>query len=290
MLVQVGQLNPIRLASVEALRSACKQHDGQGIPIYSHLLANPRPLDSTVLYYEKKRLIGFLSAYFFYEKTCEMAVMIHPEHRRKRIATVLLSEISPLLMVQNIERLIFTTPFTVDHGTCWLQKYGFEYINSEYDMERNDLTVPEVVPIPDFHIRTLTDTDHAFCSTMDQVCFGKGEVPDARFYEWLYDPSYTIFVAEYQGVTVGKAHIHWQLQRTHLTDIAILPEWRRKGFANALLAHCIQYILSTGKSAMVLQVETQNQKALQLYTQLGFVVTNSCDYWQVPLTDFQSAL
>jgi ribosomal protein S18 acetylase RimI-like enzyme len=279
MLIQVQQTSKVQHKDLRDLNAQCKQADGNSIPIYEYLLEEERVLPSTFLYYEQKQLVGFLSAFFFYENACEIALMVAPDHRGKGIASQLLRALKPLVDSQEIATLIFSMLPGAGEA-AQLTTRGFQYQSSEYQMLR-DITTP-LKEQQVLSVRKAQEEDVATLCLLDLLCFPTQQNNlDKRLRSLIQDPQYTIFVAELNGVLIGKAHIHWQEDHARLTDIAITPQLQGLGFGTNLMSHCINYALKMGKSNLLLDVETSNQNALRLYTNLGFFSINSCDFWAI---------
>lgn len=57
----------------------------------------------------------------------------------------------------------------------------------------------------------------------------------------------------------------------HVVDVCVLPQYRRRGVARAVLAHLID---EAGGRQVTLRVWSQNVAAIRLYEGLGFVTTS----------------
>lgn len=279
MLSTTNQLNENQLKDLEQLTTLCKKTDGSIPNLYTHLLAQARILPTITLYYEKEQLTGFLSIYFFYDDAIEVTLLIHPEARRKGIAKQLLQSMLPLVEEHNYPKLIFSSPAHLNDR--WLPNLGFTYQQSEYYMERHNLN-PLLDHQKQLTFRTATIKDIPQLCFLDEACFQKthGEL-EPRFQHILSDRHYQIMLAFDENNLVGKAHLRWQKQGATLSDIAVFPAKQGQGFGTALITYCINHALSEGKPHLSLDVETHNQKALELYTRLGFLTQNACDYWMI---------
>ncbi len=281
MLSKTNQLNKEQLNDLEQLKTVCKKNDGSAPNLYTHLLTQKRNFPTILLSYDKKQLVGFLSVFFFYEDAVEVSLLVHPNYRRRGVAKKLLQNILPLVKEQGFFKLIFSSPSRLHNH--WLPDLGFSYLHSEYYMERHDLN-----PLLDYKqnltYRTATEQDIPLLCVLDEACFFKTQVElIPRFEHILSDRTYQIVLAFEDNHLVGKAHIRWDHHGATLSDIAVLPIRQGKGLGTALISHCINYALSEGKPNLNLDVETHNQKALNLYTRLGFLTQNSCDYWEIDL-------
>lgn len=294
-----NQLNNTQIAAVERLAEDCTIVDG-GLPIiYWDLLAEQRATDNNIMAFQGERLVGFLSAYFFYEKACEISLMVAPDYRRQGLARNLLRAIIPLLVGKQVDSLILSSPAITTKP--WQTKVGFFYRSSEYIMERNSYE-PIFLAKDTLSVRIATVDDIPQLCKVDATCFSNHlELNSpfctaypfemaARFDSLLTDTHYTILLAHLAQAPVGKAHIRWHEKGANFSDIAILPSYQGQGLGSQLLIYSIHHALTKGKIKLTLTVETSNQQALDLYTRYGFKVKNVYDYWTISLDKLRSLL
>ncbi|KTD33809.1 hypothetical protein Lnau_2101 [Legionella nautarum] len=279
MLIFNNQLDHNQLSEVHKLATLCREVDSSSPPLYPHILEQKRANDSNLLFFEESKLIGFLSVYFFYANACEVTVIIAPSHRRQGIAKRLLQTIMPLLLAKQMDTLLFATPTEVNKR--WLSQLGFSYHNSEYQMQRHSYE-PILITKQRLQIRKASEKDMLDLCTIDELCFPE-EQDDmiARFNSLLEENNYTVLLAFYQGRAIGKAHIRWQSDNAILSDIAILPHSQGQGLGSELLSFCINHALSLGITKLILDVETSNHNALNLYMRHDFKTINATDYWAI---------
>ncbi|KAB7704484.1 ribosomal-protein-alanine N-acetyltransferase [Bacillus aerolatus] len=77
-------------------------------------------------------------------------------------------------------------------------------------------------------------------------------------------------VAEWQGQLVGYCGMWLVLDESQITNIAILPEYRGKGFGERLFVCVMNAAKKRGASLMTLEVRVSNESAQNLYKKLGF--------------------
>ncbi len=78
---------------------------------------------------------------------------------------------------------------------------------------------------------------------------------------------------EQDGKTVACGGTHFETpQYVHLGNIHVLPEYRRRGYAIAIVLDICQAIILDGRTASLF-VETINESAISLYEKLGFEVS-----------------
>ncbi|TAL58561.1 MAG: GNAT family N-acetyltransferase [Legionella sp.] len=288
MIESSNQLNAQQLQNLMQLKTKCKQVDGSVPNLYPHILVQSRTFPVNLFYYEQDELLGFLSVFFFYDEAVEVALLVHPSARRKGIASQLLQTIIPQVQSYGISELIFSSPTHLNDS--WLKNLNLVYLNSEYCMERDDLN-----PLLDYNqslsFREATAKDILILCALDEACFPKKNAKSAERFQQIFDDrNYQIFIVLQNNQPIGKAHLRWEHQGVTLSDIAILPALQAKGYGSALIAYCVNYALGEGKPYVSLDVETHNQRALNLYVRLGFVVQNACDYWSIKAAALQQSL
>jgi ribosomal protein S18 acetylase RimI-like enzyme len=281
MIKKTNQLDTNQLKELEQLRAFCKKTDGSTPNLYTHILNQPRSFPASLLYYEKQQLVGFLGAYFFYNEAVEISLLVHPLYRRRAIGKKLINSILPLIQSQNYKILIFSSPAQLNN--IWLLSNGYSYLHTEHYMERDDLN-----PLLDYKqiltFRTAISDDIPLLCAFDDACFPNKQVDAVDRFQHLIDGrEYQIILAYQNNNPVGKAHLRWQADGATLSDIAILPALQGKGLGTSLITYCINLALSEGKPHLNLDVETHNERALKLYTRLGFLTKNACDYWSIDI-------
>jgi len=76
------------------------------------------------------------------------------------------------------------------------------------------------------------------------------------------------------------------LDELHLNNLAVLPEFRRKGIASALLEFVLQYGVGLGARRATLEMRRSNDHARLLYERFGFSRAGvRKDYYSKPVED-----
>lgn len=64
-----------------------------------------------------------------------------------------------------------------------------------------------------------------------------------------------------------------------VANVAVHPDFRRRGIARQLMDHTLRYVRGIGGTVIMLQVKQQNDAAQQLYRDLGFKVIGDVSSW-----------
>ena len=78
-------------------------------------------------------------------------------------------------------------------------------------------------------------------------------------------------VAEVDGRVVGYAGAWLILDESHITNIALLQEYRGQGIGRRLTHDLLQYLSNLGAAYATLEVRRSNAVAQGLYVSLGFI-------------------
>ncbi len=57
----------------------------------------------------------------------------------------------------------------------------------------------------------------------------------------------------------------------YISVVTVLPEYRNNGYAKTLIKSCIEYLKSTGKKKIIIDVKSDNINAFNLYKKIGFI-------------------
>ncbi|MDF1683732.1 MAG: GNAT family N-acetyltransferase [Legionellaceae bacterium] len=290
MLSRSQQLDHISLVALQSLLTACQAIDGHVIPTYPHLLAEHRQGPPSLLYYDEGVLVGFLAAFHFQPHTCEVSLLVDPNHRKQHIATALwhtmLSSVHAIRPA--IKHLMISTPH--DFNLNRFKHHDFHFQHSEFDMEYLSNTPPQLSH-PSLVIRPAEHAHINHLCIIDKACFNPNrQHAELRFKRAIDNPDIHIFVAEHAGQVIGQVQLHFEKNQVRLTDLAVLPAWQGQGFGQAITSYCLNYMFKHNKNRMTLIVAAKNQQALRLYQNLGFKIYNAVDYYKHDLTDFKRDL
>lgn len=87
----------------------------------------------------------------------------------------------------------------------------------------------------------------------------------------LSNPLSLWLVAEEDGKLIGYVGSQSVAPEADVMNLAVAPEWRKKGIGRALMAALIAQLHSRGITALFLEVRISNLPAQNLYRGLGFV-------------------
>jgi [ribosomal protein S18]-alanine N-acetyltransferase len=119
-----------------------------------------------------------------------------------------------------------------------------------------------------FRFMTLNDIDAVL-----QVEHASFTVPWSReaFYnELVYNRYAKYIVMVHEGRIIGYAGMWVVIDEAHITNVAVLPEFRGKNLGEALMRKLMETAKQLGAVTMTLEVRVSNHVAQSLYRKLGF--------------------
>lgn len=81
---------------------------------------------------------------------------------------------------------------------------------------------------------------------------------------------YACFGLQLDKALAGYSVYNWGAGESHLLNLCIHPDWRKKGFGKILLEHSISHARSLDCQVMYLEVRPSNVNAAVLYRRRGF--------------------
>ncbi|WDH76215.1 MULTISPECIES: ribosomal protein S18-alanine N-acetyltransferase [Exiguobacterium] len=123
----------------------------------------------------------------------------------------------------------------------------------------------------DVKIRRMTWLDVEEVTKVEKASFSIPWTKEAFMNEMLRNEQAIYFVAVHDKRVVGFVGV-WQIvDEGHITNIAVLPEFRGQGIGNQLLAELVTFAKSKGLVGLTLEVRVSNVGAQKLYEQFGFM-------------------
>jgi ribosomal-protein-alanine N-acetyltransferase len=120
-------------------------------------------------------------------------------------------------------------------------------------------------------------------SEIEKLVFSAPWTKEALEFEFRQSHS---FVVECNEVCVGFAMMIEEGSIGHITNVAVDPEFHRRGIGRSLMSAIIVAGDRLFLDSLTLETRISNTQAQNLYSQVGFVATNiEVDYYDLPVED-----
>ena len=122
----------------------------------------------------------------------------------------------------------------------------------------------------EYSIRRMTMADVDGVAAVEAATFPTPWSRDA-FASEMKNAAARYLVAEKDGRIIGYAGAWIIIDESHITNIAVLSDYRGQGIGRALTAGLMQYLSNLGAAYATLEVRKSNAVAQNLYVSLGFI-------------------
>ena len=276
MIQATHTLTDHQLLEVKALIAVCQKYDGTyRDPYLSNMLNFDPDMPAFFLYYEKGELVGLLTVYAD-DQDVEVAILVHPNHRRQGIARALYGSFEKETASYPIESVTFQTE------RVFLEKHP-EFASNwglVEDEETETWLGKDRRPYP---LATVSNLDVllADSSYQDQISQLKfqafseehesKEVVDRYVAKALKDPESRLYILLKNGQVIGTCTVDLSSNTNYLYGLAIAELERGQGYGSYLAKSLVNQLIEQNDKAFQIAVEDSNLGAKRLYEKIGFV-------------------
>jgi ribosomal protein S18 acetylase RimI-like enzyme len=269
VITRTARVDAAQLAEVAALADEVVAHDGGRLKLeLSHLETAPA---EAALAHEDGRLVGFAAVYAFGGQETEIAGMVGPDSRRRGVGTSLLASLLPSAPPPSA---LLVVPAGTTAGRAFALARGGTLAHSEHFLVLDG--TPATPEDPETVLRPAVEDDLPELARVLAAAFG--EPPRGLR---LDHPGDTTYVVERAGEVVGTVRLSVHEEWGGVYGFAVDPAQQGRGIGRDVLARVCRLLRADGRSRVTLEVETQNESALGLYTSSGFVREAGENYWRV---------
>lgn len=122
---------------------------------------------------------------------------------------------------------------------------------------------------PTVRMMALSDVDDV--QEIEKGCFSVPWTRDAFIHEITENRCARYLVVECEGKVVAYAGMWLVIDEGHVTNIAVHPAHRGKGYGELVTRSLMQLASNTGMVWMTLEVRRSNEVAQSLYHKVGFI-------------------
>ena len=280
MLEQAAGLSPRALEAIAELEWRVVGADGGRLKLeWGMLRRRSGVCVEDLLWWGRDRLLGFLGFYRF-GSSLELAGMVAPDARRRGIGTALLDAAVPLYRGLGLREVLLIVPRPSVAGKHLALRRGAVLDHSEHALVLSGSPSPGP-QAPTLSLRPATPRDLPRISRLLELGFGPP--PSADLAERLDSPQERTVVVELRGSVIGTLRLTRDGDVARVYAFVIDPSWQGRGLGRDALRRACQQIRTEGARRIGLEVAVDNDRALALYTSLGFAPVTTEDYFALPL-------
>ena len=276
MIQATHTLTDHQLLEVKALIAVCQKYDGTyRDPYLSNMLNFDPDMPAFFLYYEKGELVGLLTVYAD-DQDVEVAILVHPNHRRQGIARALYGSFEKETASYPIESVTFQTE------RVFLERHP-DFVNNwglVEDEETETWLGKDRRPYPLATVSNLDVllADSSYQEQISQLKFQvfseeheSIEVVDRYVAEALRDPESHLYILLKDGQVIGTCTVDLSSNTNYLYGLAIAELERGQGYGSYLAKSLVNKLIEQNDKEFQIAVEDSNVGAKRLYEKIGFV-------------------
>ena len=265
-----------QLLEAKALIAICQNDDGTfRDPYLSNMLNFDPDMPAFFLYYEKGELVGLLTVYAD-DQDVEVAILVHPNHRRQGIARALYRSFEKETASYPIESVTFQTERVfLERHPEFASNWGLVE-----DEETETWLGKDRRPYPLATVSNLDVllADRSYQDQISQLKFQafseeheSKEVVDRYVAKALKDPESRLYILLKNGQVIGTCTVDLSSNTNYLYGLAIAELERGKGYGSYLAKSLVNQLIEQNDKAFQIAVEDSNVGAKRLYEKIGFV-------------------
>jgi ribosomal protein S18 acetylase RimI-like enzyme len=232
---------------------------------------------SDILWWEKDELVGFVGLYAFGSPTVEITGMVDPQFRRQGIGAALLSDMLQLCRDRDHRQVLLVAPRSSAGARVLATSRRGILEHSEHALVL-DGRVAQGPSDPTIALRRATQADVADVGVLLTKAFGHPWNPLD-----LEASDTPTMVAERGGLIIATLRVHRDPGSWGIYGFAVSPLLQGRGIGRDLLRRVCREANEAGVNRVHLEVSVDNERALSLYTSLGFSHEATEDYYDIPL-------
>ncbi|OAT84762.1 ribosomal-protein-alanine N-acetyltransferase [Bacillus sp. MKU004] len=124
--------------------------------------------------------------------------------------------------------------------------------------------------VQDMEIRFMTVDDLDAVMEIEHRSFSIPWTREAFYNEIEQNHLSTYLVVEDGECIAGYCGVWLVVDEAHITNVAVLPDYRGKGLGEALMMRIMEIAKQVGARVMTLEVRVSNEAAKGLYRKMGF--------------------
>jgi len=271
-------LSSAQLEAIAALERRVVTHDGGRLKLeWGSLRRRTGERAEDVLAWEGDALVGFIGLYAHGAPQIELAGMVDPAHRRRGIGGRLLERALQLAASAGAREPLLIVPRESAGGRALAERHAARLDHSEHALVLRGEPV-DGPSDPQLSMRVAERADVPAIIALMSSGFGYAP-PDVA--ERLAGDGRRTFVFEREGETVGTLWTSLTGESGSVYGFAVEPRRRGQGIGRDALRRACRELRERGARTVGLEVAVENDRALRLYTSLGFEPVITEDYWAI---------
>jgi len=264
---------------VHDLEEICKKQDNLKGSIFVDTTMNfNQDMNSIFLMYEGSQLISLLTMFVPTQNEAEITALTLPSYRGKGYFNKLLLEAVKELIKYEIPEVLFVLESQSITGKRVITHFGAQYDFTEYSMRLN---YRRYVPLSSNRLTYLNPSEEDLKRLINT---------SMKIFEDSYEDAQGMILNIFQSVTrdqylgilndeiIGMGSSSRDGDEVSIFGFGIIPKFRSKGYGHDLLHLIVEHLIQSGIREIVIEVDSNNTHAFNLYQAFGFQIETAFEY------------
>jgi ribosomal protein S18 acetylase RimI-like enzyme len=273
-----SQLSDPELAALADLERRVVAHDGGRLKIeWADVRDRPPGGTNDLLWVQDDRLVGFVGFDHHGGPAVELVGAVDPAVRGRGIGTALLSAALDVCRSGEFDEALLIVPRPSAAGRYLATTLTAPLHHSEHALRLTATPAPAPQD-PRTTLRDATTDDLGDLAALLRSAFG---VAPTHLEQSL--TSGRTLVVERDGRPVGTVRLHRDGTSGGVYGFVVHPDQQGRGIGRDVLRRVCREFFADGATSVGLEVAVDNDRALGLYTSVGFEPVTTEDYYALPL-------
>lgn len=271
---------------IKELIAACNMHDGfKGMLSLDTSFNFNQEMNCIFVMYDGSRLVSALTLFAPGSEEAEVTAMTLPEYRGRGCFDSLVQRAETELVRHAVPDILFVCEERAAAGKAAMAGLKAMYEFTEYTMKYNhsmDKAIREYdyrMKLQEAGMQDIPSLIEIGMSAFNDSYEGAQSMALAA----LNSPNRQVFLGEVDGLHVAMGVAAAGEESTCIHGLGVMPEQQGKGFGKEMLYAIIKRLLEQDVREISLEVNSENDIALRLYTSSGFEVQNAWEYYRKPV-------
>lgn len=276
MIQSTNTLNNHQLLEAKTLIAVCQNYDGTfREPYLSNMLNFDPNMPAFFLYYEKGELVGLLTVYAD-DQDVEVAILVHPNHRRQGIARALFTIFEKETASFPIRSVTFQTErIFLENHPDFVSNWGLVEDEETETWLGKDRRPYLLATVSNLEVLLADSSYQEQISQLKFQAFSEEhesrEVVDRYVAEALKDPESRLYILLKNCQVIGTCTVDLSSNTNYFYGLAISELERGKGYGSYLAKSLVNQLIEQNDKEFQIAVEDSNVGAKRLYEKIGFV-------------------
>lgn len=245
-------------------------------------LSNEINFDKTVqcfyMGYENDVLVAFLTTFIPTSYEGEILAVTHPEYRGRGYFKKLFQCAKETLLLKGINKVLLVVEPKSKSGVAVLKSFKYAKLErSEYRMSYSSSKT--LIEYPNLKFFQINNENKEIFAKITREAFPDLEDSSNFINTVIYSENRKGYIAYKEGAPVGVFDFNYEEGHAFLYGVAIATPYRGKGFGKQMVGFALNEGLKKSDK-VVLDVDSENSTAFNLYKKCGFQIDFQVDYYR----------